>query len=73
MPAVPNENRENSERTPRWVKALGVVALVLLLVVVIALATGGGGHGPGRHAPSGETPSGDPGRHRQPSGAHTQP
>ena len=35
--------------TPRWVKVLGLMTLVLvLLVVAVNLATGGG-HGPGRH------------------------
>ena len=61
------------ESTPRWVKVLGAVAVVLVLVVVIALATGGGGHGPGRHAPSGDTPSGESGGHTPPAGAHTRP
>lgn len=40
--------------TPRWVKAFGIVALVLILLIVIVLVTGlGGEHGPGRHTPSG--------------------
>jgi hypothetical protein len=38
--------------TPRWLKVLGIIALVVVLVVVIMLLTGGGGgHGPGRHTP----------------------
>jgi hypothetical protein len=41
-------------RTPRWVKIVGIVALVLVLLVGILLLTGvGGPHGPGRHLPSG--------------------
>ena len=40
--------------TPRWVKVFGIVALVLVLLVAVIMATGaGGGHGPGRHMPSG--------------------
>jgi hypothetical protein len=40
--------------TPRWVKVFGITALVLILLVVVIMATGvGGGHGPGRHMPSG--------------------
>jgi len=41
---------------PRWVKVLGIIALVLVLLIVIALATGlGGPHGPRRHTPSGDS------------------
>jgi hypothetical protein len=44
--------------TPRWVKVLGIIALVVaLLVVVMLLIGGGGGHGPGRHAAGGDTPT----------------
>jgi hypothetical protein len=40
--------------TPRWVKVFGIIALVVVLLVVIVMFTGvGGGHGPGRHMPSG--------------------
>lgn len=38
---------------PRWVKVLGLIALVLVVMVVILAVTGGGGdggHAPGRHA-----------------------
>lgn len=35
---------------PRWVKVLGVVALVVALALAVLLA--GGDHGPGQHAPS---------------------
>ncbi len=42
--------------TPRWVKVAGIIALlVILLVVVIAVSGKGGGHGPGRHTPAGDT------------------
>ena len=41
-------------RTPRWVKIIGIIALVLVLVLGILHLTGlGGNHGPGRHLPSG--------------------
>ncbi len=39
--------------TPRWVKIVGIIALVLVLLVGIVLLTGvGGDHGPGRHMSS---------------------
>ena len=31
---------------PRWVKAFGIIALVVAVLIVVMLATG---HGPGRH------------------------
>jgi len=41
--------------TPRWVKVFGITAIVLFLFVLFNVLTGGGGpHGPGRHALSGE-------------------
>ncbi|MBA2759561.1 MAG: hypothetical protein H0U38_07705 [Chloroflexia bacterium] len=46
--------------TPRWVKVFGIIALVVVLLIAALMLTGGsggGGHGPGRHAPSGDTPS----------------
>ena len=49
--------------TPRWVKIVGIIALVVVLLVAILMLTGvGGDHGPGRHMPSGD--AGD----RPPSG-----
>jgi hypothetical protein len=39
--------------TPRWVKAFGLVVIVLVLLVVVVMVAGVGGHGPGRHVPSG--------------------
>jgi hypothetical protein len=39
---------------PRWVKAVGIIALVVaLLVVVMVLIGGTGGHGPQRHGGTG--------------------
>lgn len=36
--------------TPRWVKVLGMLVLVVLLVLVVARLVGGAEHGPSRHA-----------------------
>ena len=50
--------------TPRWVMIAGIIVIVLALLVGIMLLTGvGGGHGPGRHMPSGGA-----GGHTPPSG-----
>lgn len=40
--------------TPRWLKVFGIIAIVLILLFVVIQFTGVGGHGPGRHTPSGE-------------------
>jgi hypothetical protein len=49
-PAGPSERYPG---TPGWVKALGVVAVLVVLFIVFALATGlGGPHGPQRHGAS---------------------
>jgi hypothetical protein len=43
---------------PRWVKVVGIIALVVaLLVVVMVLVGGTGGHGPQRHGGVGGAPS----------------
>lgn len=47
-------NRPPYPGTPRWVKVLGIIALVLVLLFVAMMFVGGGEHGPGRHAPSGD-------------------
>ena len=40
--------------TPRWVKLVGIIALILVLLLGILHLTGSGGnHGPSRHLPSG--------------------
>jgi len=39
--------------TPRWVMVFGIIAGLLFLFVLYSLVTGGGGHGPSRHAPTG--------------------
>jgi hypothetical protein len=40
--------------TPRWVKVLGIIAIIAILLIAIVLLTGGG-HGPGRHTSEGDT------------------
>ncbi|HEX9676218.1 MAG TPA: hypothetical protein VGA07_09580 [Anaerolineales bacterium] len=55
----PTEDRPPSP--PRWVKLMGIIALVVILLVVIILVTGlGGPHGPRRHTPSGDAASQTP-------------
>lgn len=55
-PPIHSDSRKdtaNDTGMPRWVKILGIIALVviLLLVVLMLVGGGGGGHGPGRHTP----------------------
>jgi hypothetical protein len=39
---------------PRWVKVVGIIAVVVVLLVAILLLTrGSGGHGPSRHTSAG--------------------
>ena len=40
--------------TPRWVKVLGIIAIVVVLLIVAILFIGSSEHGPGRHTPSGD-------------------
>jgi hypothetical protein len=40
--------------TPRWVKALGIAAIVVILVVAVVMVVAGGEHGPGRHTAPGD-------------------
>ena len=47
-------NRPPYPGTPRWVKVFGIIVIVLVLLVVARMFIGGGEHGPGRHAPSGD-------------------
>jgi hypothetical protein len=48
------ENNTQPAGTPGWVKAFGIIALVLVVLVVVMLIVGRGGHGPGRHAAGGD-------------------
>jgi hypothetical protein len=63
LPPYPDSNLDTSVRpdresppgTPRWVKAFGIISLVLVLLVVLMMIFGvGGEHGPGRHIGSGD-------------------
>jgi hypothetical protein len=66
------EKGTRKERTPRWVKAFGIIALVLVLLVVVLLLTGrGGGHGPGRHTSGSDRSGGHIGP--PPGVTHEQP
>jgi len=47
-------NRPPYPGAPRWVKVFGIIVIVVVLLV-IAMMFIGGGHGPGRHTPSGDT------------------
>jgi hypothetical protein len=49
------ENETETTGTPRWVKAVGILAFVVLVLLVVGLLIGKGGHGPGRHAPGNHT------------------
>jgi hypothetical protein len=42
---------ESAAVTPRWVKVIGIIVIVLILMVGVMML--GGGHGPGVHIPSG--------------------
>ena len=37
---------------PRWVKAFGIIAVVLVVLLAVLLLVGGGNHGPGRYTGS---------------------
>ena len=43
------QNPESTVGAPRWVKVLGLVALVVIVLVIVILLAAGGKHGPGRH------------------------
>lgn len=58
-PPIRSESlRDSDDRDgmPRWVKILGLIALVVVLLLVVLMFVGGGGHGPGRHTPGRHTP-----------------
>ena len=43
---------EDEQRTPRWVKVFGMIALIVIVAFVVLLVAGRGDHGPRRHAAS---------------------
>ena len=45
-------DRGSPPKTPRWVKVLGVIFIILVLVFVILHLTGNSLGGPGGHTPS---------------------
>lgn len=47
-------DREATTGAPRWVKAFGIIAVVLVLLLVVMLLTG---HGPARHTGGHAPPS----------------
>ena len=51
--SVVGPDRGSTTGAPRWVKVLGIIVVVLVLGFLVGLLTGG--HGPGRHTPSGLT------------------
>lgn len=65
LPDIETGGRPGSPAgTPRWVKVSGVIAIVVGVLVVLMLTgpIGAGAHGPGRHLPSGGTPSSSAGQ-----------
>ena len=49
---------EPTTGAPRWVKVVGIIALVMVVIVIVFLLTGGPGrHGPGRHTGAAGTTS----------------
>ncbi len=44
-------DHESTTGIPRWMRILGIIALIVVLLVVIVILTGGGLDGPGGHTP----------------------
>ena len=67
-------DRDSPPGAPRWVKVLGILAVVVVVLVGVMLLTGGAGeHGPGRHSGGGDTPSEGTGGQTPPAERHTPP
>jgi len=46
-------NPKPDSGTPRWVRVLGIIMIIVVLLAVVMFLIGGGlGMGPGMHAPS---------------------
>ncbi len=43
------ETYEEREGIPRWLKVVGLIALVVVLLAIVIMVTRGSGHGPQRH------------------------
>ncbi len=56
MADLPPYPETDSAGTPRWVKVLGIIAIVVGLLFIVLQFMGGGNHGPSRHMPSGNAP-----------------
>jgi hypothetical protein len=52
--------------TPRWVKAFGIIALLVVVLFIVVMLIGGGDHGPGRHTGGGTSGT-------ETTGGHTGP
>jgi hypothetical protein len=61
--------RESPPVMPRWVKVFGIIGIILVLLLILGLLTGRH-HGPGRHFPGQDAPSGGAGPQAQPGGGH---
>lgn len=48
-------NRSVPPGMPRWVKIFGLIALLVIAVLILVMLLVGGEHGPGLHAPSGDS------------------
>lgn len=53
--ANPPTDPNKGPSTPRWVKAFGIIGIVLVLLFIVMMLAGGN-HGPGRHMPSARAP-----------------
>lgn len=58
--AVPERGESTPPRTPRWVVALGLIAVALVVIFVVAQILFGVQHGPGLHGSASETGGASP-------------
>jgi hypothetical protein len=64
-------DRDPTTGTPRWVKVVGIIAIVVVLLFVIMLVAGDGRHGPARHRLSDSGPGGQSPLSGVTKGGHT--